>query len=254
VELSGDRLCKLTFILANRPKKNLVEIPIEDLENILRIEVSRYRSKGVISISTDATAKYDPESNSLVKKGENLRVGDVILRAVDKEGYVSEAENNKWRVVELIYSELLDVDELQVGRVYSVYSKAEQAVLPFSLTEVDLETKGFHFKSMVEGGQDIDANVRDLPSVYPAGTDSRVIHKIVLEHVEKNSRERYSRAELLIETVKDREFKLYVGETHVVEAVGDLSLTPPMNFTSSPLDCNLSGASTRKNVFLVAIV
>lgn len=187
------------------------------------MEVSRYWSKGVISVYTDARAKYDPASNCLVKKGENLKVGDVILRAVDKEGYVSEAENDKWKVVELVYTELLDVNDLRVGREYCVYSKAEQAVLPFVLSEVDLETKVYHFKSMVQGVQDIKANMHDLPSVYPAGTDSRAhadVHKIVLKHVEKNNRGKYSRAELLMETVKHREYKLHVGDTHVVEAIG----------------------------------
>jgi hypothetical protein len=107
----------------------------------------------------------------LVKKGENLKVGDVILHAVDKEGYVSETDN-KWKVAELIYTALLNVDDLRVGREYCVYSKAEQAVLRYALTEVDLETKIYHFKSMVHGVQDIDAHMHDLPSVYPAGTDS----------------------------------------------------------------------------------
>jgi hypothetical protein len=212
----------LLLVVMDRPSQNFVEITIKDLENTLHIEVSRFWSRGIISVYTDARAKYDPASNSLVKKGENLKVGDVILRAVDKEGYVAEMDN-KWKVVELIYTELLNVDDLRVGREYCVYSKAEQAVLPYALTEVDLETKVYHFKSLVHGAQDIDAHMHDLPSVYPAGTNSQAhadVHKIVLRHVEKNFRGRYSRAELLFESVKNADYKLDVGESHVVEAIG----------------------------------
>lgn len=189
---------------------------------MLHVEVSRFWSRGVIDVYTDARAKYDPMSNSLVKAGGNLKVGDVILRNVDAEGYVSEAEN-KWKVVELIYTELLDVDDLKVGREYCVYSKAEKGVLPFALTEVDLESKVYHFKSMVHGVSDIDARMHDLPSVYPAGTETRAhadVHKIILQHVEKNNRGKYSRAELLAESIRSREYKIDIGGTHVVEAIG----------------------------------
>lgn len=225
---SSETLCKFYFDASNiltdnaRPSQNFVEITIKDLENMLHIEVSRFWSRGIITVYTDARAKYDPASNSLVKAGGNLKVGDVLIRNVDKEGYVSQSEN-KWKVVELVYTELLDVDDLRVGREYCVYSKAEQAVLPFALTEVDLESKVYHFKSMVHGVSDIDSKMHDLPSIYPAGTDSKAhadVHKIVLQHLDKNNRGRYSRAELLVESVKDREFKLDIGRTHVVEAIG----------------------------------
>ena len=116
---------------------------------------------------TDARAQYDSAAETLVKQGKNLKIGDVVFRDVDANGIVSR-EPSKWRVEELVYTELLGVDDLRVGGEYGVYSKDEQTVLPFLLLEVNLETKVYQFKALVVGVSDIFSPVHDLPSVYPA--------------------------------------------------------------------------------------
>lgn len=96
-----------------------------------------------------------------------MKVGDVVLRNVDPNGLVSNTPY-RWKVEELVHTELLGIDDLRVGGEYGVYSKDERSVLPFLLLEVNLETKVYHFKSLVAGVSDIYSPVHDLPSVYLA--------------------------------------------------------------------------------------
>jgi len=127
--------------LHRRPTQGFVEITIKDLENMLHVEVSRLWSRSVVTVYTDSKAHYDVESNSLTKYGENLKVGDLISRRVDEDGRPSPDKYHSWRVVELTYTEHLTIDDLRVGNEYGVFVRAHQAILPFKLVVVDLESK-----------------------------------------------------------------------------------------------------------------
>ena len=107
---------------------------------MLHVEVARLWSRGIIQLFTDSKAQYDPETNSLTKLGQNLKVGDSILRQVDEEGR-QRREYYTWRVAELSYKEALRIDELKVGRDYGVFVSATQTVGSFKLESVNLETK-----------------------------------------------------------------------------------------------------------------
>jgi hypothetical protein len=210
--------------LRRRPAQGFVEITIKDLENILHVEVTRLWSKSLISVFTDSRSQFDPATNSLTKLGENLKVGDVVLRKLDCEGRPV-ADDRPWKVVELVYTKLLGVDDLRVGADYGVYDRTEEAVFPFKLVEVDLDTKKYHFQSPFAGVEDLRVSVHDLPSVYPAGTGMKAhadVHKVVVESLEQNSRNGCSRVELLMDGIKKQKFTLDVGNTHVVEAIGSV--------------------------------
>lgn len=192
------------------------------MENVLHVEISRFWSKGLISVFTDSRSQFDPATNSLTKLGENLKVGDVILRKLDCDGHPCSA-NRPWRVVELVYAKLLGVDDLKVGEEYGVYYRPEQAVFPFKLVEVDLDSKTYHFQSPLAGVEDLLVSVHDLPSVYPAGTGMKAhadVYKVLVENLELNRKGSYSRAELLMDGIKKQKFTLDVGNTHVIEAIG----------------------------------
>jgi hypothetical protein len=192
------------------------------LENILHVEVSRFWSKGLISVFTDSRSQFDPSTNALTKYGENLKVGDTVLRKLDPNGLPCR-EDRSWKVVELLYTKLLDVNDLKVGDDYGVYFRPERVVLPFKLSAVDLRTKMYHFHSLYAGVDDLLVSVHDLPSIYPAGTAVKAhadVHKVVLECVAPNSRGKYHRVELHMSCIKREKFTLDVGNSHVIEAIG----------------------------------
>jgi hypothetical protein len=94
-------LClELIFMLALpflfcRPSQGFVEITIKDLENVLHVEISRFWSKGLISVFTDSRSQFDPATHFLTKLGENLKVGDVILKKLDCDGNPC-TQNRSW--------------------------------------------------------------------------------------------------------------------------------------------------------------
>ena len=209
-------------VFIRRALQGFVEITIKDLENILHVEVSRFWSRGLISVFTDSRSQFDPCTNALTKFGENLKVGDIVVRKLDPSGLPCR-EDRSWKVVELLYTKLLDVNDLKVGDDYGVYDRQEQVVLPFRLAAVDLRTKLYHFESLHAGVMDLSFSVHDLPSIYPAGTSMNAhadVHKVVLESVVANSRGENHRIELHMSCIKREKFTLDVGNSHVIEAIG----------------------------------
>lgn len=209
-------------IVFDRPDQNFVEITIKDLENLLHVEISRYWSRGIISVFTDARSHFDHETRSLIKLGKNLKVGDAVLRRINSEGYVCE-EQHSWTVLELVYTQVLDIDEVKVGQNYGVYDNGDQAVLPFKLVSVDLDTKLYHFQSLSDAAEDIHAKANDLPSVYPPRTSMDAhaeVHKVVFQCNQTNRGGRHVRVGLLMETIQNEKFTLDIGKCHVVEAIG----------------------------------
>jgi hypothetical protein len=210
------------FIFLLRPLQGFVEITIKDLENILHVEVSRLWSKGLISIFTDSRSQFDPALNALTKYGENLKVDDVVVYKIDTNGLPCQ-ESFSWKVIDLVYTKVLDVNDLKVGVEYGVYNQLEEAVLPFTLKGVNLETKMYHFVSAQADMDDIRVSVNDLPSIYAGGTGMKAhadIHKVVLECLRPNRNGKHHRMELHMSCVKREKFTLDVGNAHVIEAIG----------------------------------
>lgn len=208
-----------------RPTQGFVEITIKDLENVLHVEISRFWSKGLISVFTDSRSQFDPTTKALTKLGENLKVGDVVLRKFDSEGR-SCSDDRPWKVVELVYTELLGVEDLKVGESYGVYYRPVQVVMPFKLAAVDLVSKAYHFQS-IAGAEDLRVSVNNLPSVYPLGTGINAhadVKMIVVECMAKKSAGGYYRMELPVDEIKKEKFTVDVGSCHVVEAIGSVVL------------------------------
>ena len=128
------------LFLLRRPSQGFVEITIKDLESMLHVEVSRLWSRGIIELFTDSRAQYDHETNSMTKFGEFLKVGDVVYRNIDAEGHASECSQS-WKVVELVYTESLSINELRVGQIYGIFVREKHSVQTFVLESVDLESK-----------------------------------------------------------------------------------------------------------------
>ena len=202
------------------PSQGFVEITIKDLENMLHVEVSKMWSKGLLSVYTDSKSMYDPKTNSLVKLGEHLKIDDTILRRVNEEGRKSN-HYYSWKVVELQYADSLSVEALRIGESYGIYVRAENAVLPFRLTGIDLQTQIYAFTSLQKESPDIKANAGSMPYVYPEGTRKHAeVNKVVVESVKKGSKGGYAREIMFMKDIQKKRFTLDVGHTHVVEAIG----------------------------------
>ena len=207
-------------MIVNRPTQGFVEITIKDLENMLHVEVSRLWSKGVIQCFTESRAKYDLASNSLVKQGEALKPDDLILRRVNPNGGRSN-EQYSWKVAKLIFTEPLRLEDLVIGQEYGVYIQLKNAVLPFRLTGIDLETNTYSFKALKDGIENIQTNAGSLPSVYPKGTTRHAdVSKVVVECVQKGESGGYSQEELTMKVIRKEKFTMDIGHTHVIECIG----------------------------------
>ncbi len=201
----------------NLVTEGFIEITIKDLESMLHREVTKLWSKGIIEVKLETKVFYDTQLNSLVKLGENLEVGDKVFRRVDPMGKPSK-ELHRWTVAETQDAEKLEVGDLCVGREYEIYVKREKAVHPFKLSEVDLYTRTYKFKSLKKKTKDIVATPHDLPAVYPKG--SKRLFKTVVFRCEVNGDSEDFHTESLSETLEGKKFMVDVGHNHVVQCIG----------------------------------
>jgi len=159
-------------------------------------------------------------SNSITKLGEHLKIGDSILRRVDPNGKPS-SEYFRWTVTELGYVQSLGLDDLRVEEEYGVYVRQENAVLPFKLKSVDLQTRTYKFKSLRKKMADLEAAAHNLPSVYPKGTKRHAdVDRVIFESVTKGDSGRNYREQFSMGEIRDSKFTLDIGHTHVVECIG----------------------------------
>ena len=215
-----------------RPTQGFVEITIKDLESLLHTEVSRLWSKGLLSVCSESKAKFDSVSQRLAKLGKHLKVNDVIRRA-NAEG--AKEGHKSWKVVHMIYSQPLGLDDLQIQQEYRVYVRQENAVLPFKLQCVCLESKVYTFKSLTDGVADLEVHVRNLPSIYAKDTESHADpHAVVVECTKVCEHGTVVREELLMKDIADENFILDTGNSHVFEAIGTCLL---QCLSSLPLLC-----------------
>lgn len=210
---------RASFVLFS-PTQGFVEITIKDLESLLHTEVSRLWSKGLISMSADSKASFDSETNRLTKLGMYLKVNDCIERQVDPDGKGCQ-RSYTWKVVDLIYSQPLGLDDLQIGIEYGVYVRQRGAVLPFKLIKVCLHSRTYTFVSLTGEVGNVEINAKNLPSIYAKDTNNHAdVHALLVECSRKGRNDGHTRQELLMRAVEQEKFILDVGNCHIVEAIG----------------------------------
>jgi len=144
---SHSLICNLYSLSPCRLESGFIEITIKDLENMLHVEVSNLWSKGFLHLHTDSRLSYDLRSNSLIKLGKYLKKDDAMLLSKDENGS-NTFDLVPWKVIELKYKKSLCVDNINVRTEYGIYVRAENAILPFELSEVDPDTQTYTFKSL----------------------------------------------------------------------------------------------------------
>jgi hypothetical protein len=193
---------------------------MKDLENMLHLEVSRLWSKGVVQVYTDADAQYDPESNALTKLGEHLKLDDLLVRKINGDGKKSD-HYHSWKVIDLIEVQALGLEDLKVGGVYAVFVRLQDAVLPFKLAKVDLQSRTYTFESLSDATSDLVAAAHNLPAVYAKGTTKHAgIESVVIECVEESSSGIRRSQEIPMKRVSKHIFSLDLRSSHVFECIG----------------------------------
>ncbi len=202
------------------PREACVEITMKDLANVLHAEMSRMWSAGIIEYFPDSEIMYSPEDNAVIKPGMHLKLNDVILRRVDSDGERSD-QYFSWKVAELVHLQPLGVDELCVGHKYEIFVQDQNRVAPFEVVSADMKSRSYSFKALKEGVVDLTATADNLPFVYPKGTCRHAeVSRIVVEYIDQGYEGEGTRQELLMHHVKDQNFKIELGQAHVVECIG----------------------------------
>ena len=171
-------------------------------------------------MSADSKASFDSETNRLTKLGMYLKVNDCIERQVDADG--KECRRSfTWKVVDLVYSQPLRLNDLQTGTEYGVYVRQKGAVLPFKLIKVCLHSRTYTFVSLTGEVANLEINAKNLPSIYAKDINHHAdVHALLVECTRKGRDGRHTRQELLMRAVEQEKFILDVGNCHVVEAIG----------------------------------
>jgi hypothetical protein len=158
----------------------------------------------------------------MVKQGNHMKEGDVILRSVDPDGKDC-SDLYPWKVAKLIYTQPLGIDDLKLGEDYSVWVHQDQKVRPFKLVGMDLDAKSYKFRPHAKEMSNLNVNATNLPSVYPLGTDTKA--HVSAQYIRFQCQEKRRTGEFFQQTVpmasiQDAKFTLDLGNTHVVEAIG----------------------------------
>ena len=167
------------------PDQGFVEITIKDLENILHLEISKLwsvhveiskgRSVNLIDLQTKSNARFDPIENIMVKRGDSLKVNDVVRRQVDKNGKTSK-DYHSWEITELKAFPRLTADQLVLKGNYLVHHRSVNQLKPVELIGIDLEGTGEKYKFREKKtGNDTQENIMTktkqyFPEVYNIGT------------------------------------------------------------------------------------
>ena len=202
-----------------RPTQGYLEITKKDLENMLHVCVTKMWSKGLVEC-IESNAYYDSEVNALTIRGEDLKLGDSILRRIDPNGKRIE-EQQSWKIVNLIHMKPIELEKLKTGAEYAVYIRHQDAVFPFKLSEVNVQARTYTFTSLQEGVDDVKVSAHMMPAVYRKGTKRHAgVENIVLECTTKNSSGYHRREEIPMKKIRKAKFILDIDSTHVIQSTG----------------------------------
>ncbi|CAJ1944605.1 unnamed protein product [Cylindrotheca closterium] len=229
----------------NEPSEGFLEVATKDLENMLHIQVSKLWSKGLIQVFTDADARYDPETNAIMKDGQYLKVGDLLVRKLNGDGKKSDLSHS-WKVTDVTKVTTLGIEDLKPNTEYAIYVALRDEVLPFKLTKVELQSRTYTFESLSDRSKDIVVQAHTLPAIYPKGTQRHMdVETFKIECLEPSSEGEYKSQVVPMKKVRNYKFTLDLHNTHVFQCVGkkEDSTTHLSTTTSEPYGlCCLQGA------------
>ncbi len=87
-----------------------------------------------------------------------MKIDDLIRRRIDENGVPSD-KHHLWKVVDLVYSQALALEDLHVGQEYGIYIRLDNALQPYILTGIDVHHGTYTFKALTPGKEDLKATV-----------------------------------------------------------------------------------------------
>lgn len=187
---------------------------------MLHLQVSKLWSKGLIQVFTDADAQYDPEANAIMKDGQYLKVGDMLVRKLNGDGKKSD-HSHSWKVTEVTKVTTLGIEGLKQNTEYAIYVPVRDEVLPFKLTKVELQSRTYTFESLSDSSKDIVVQAHTLPAVYPKGTQRHMdVETFKIECVEPSSEGDYKNQVIPMKKVRNYKFTLDLSNAHVFQCMG----------------------------------
>lgn len=157
----------------------------------------------------------------MTKKGEALKVNDLVKRPIDKDGNRSE-EYHTWEVKELELHQRLTSNDMSQGDFYYLYGREYSfgGLKKFQLVATDIEDPSDPLYKFHNKDQDKTIHVRAsrFPAIYSEAKHG--FKTIVLQCIEQNGQGAYERHSIDFNKAKKERFVMDVGQSNIVFATG----------------------------------
>jgi hypothetical protein len=184
-----------------------VEVTVKRLENMLLDEIIRLRSKDLLHYYTDSKVEVDVNTGALKKKGEALKVGDLIY---------PNGDGKNWEVTGFTYNSSLKPHELIQGGAYDIVSPKDGKVRPYRLERMDTTFDWYHFTAQEAGAADLAGKAGEIPPIFRSGEGRTDPTSIAIECKEETE----ERDTLDFDKSAKMFFDLDVANCHVLIAYG----------------------------------
>ena len=193
------------------------------MEAVLHLEISKLWSRNLLDLHTKSSAEFDYEKNVMTKRGNALKVKDLVKRLVDKNGKPSEVYHS-WEVVELKLHDSLRVKDMAHGEFYYIYERKFGGLVKFQLVSIDIGDGTYTFQNK-EKGITNEASVSSFPSVYQYDSHTsahthNTFKSIVFQCIEKGKRGGFVREEIDFDVAKNVAHIMDVGQTNIAFGTG----------------------------------
>jgi len=200
------------------PTQGFIEITIKDLENVLHLEISKLWSLDLLDLYSKSNASFDYKGNVMTKRGDALKVDDLVKLRIDKNG--KDITGCKtWRVINLELHETVDHMDLSLDETYQLYGRefisaygGLKSVRLVAINKRDPENPMYTFEDRDEGiVEEFDAN--RFPTIYD---DKNYGFKNIIFECIENGRK------LVVDfsQAKKEKYVMDVGQTNIIFATG----------------------------------
>lgn len=198
-----------TFV--HRPAQGFVEINIKRLEDILERELVSLASRELLLYYHNSEIIVDPETLKLQKRGQHLKIDEVVVGADGKKLFVSRFNYRE---------KLVESSQLKVGAAYRISMEGGSQLLPYRLSHKDAYG-WFHFNNLSLQCKPFSAREAELPPIYESFKGEASPSEVeLIEFGRGTAADTATQSSVNFTTLKDQQFEIDVADCHVVLASG----------------------------------
>ncbi len=157
----------------------------------------------------------------MTKRGEALKINDLVKRSIDKNGNESD-EYHTWEVIDLELHQSLAPADVKQGDFYYLYGRTYSygGLKKFQLVGTDIEDPSNPVYKFHNKDEKITTKVpaNRFPAVYNEAKHG--FKSIVLQSIERNRLGLYERHYIDFNRARKERFVMDVGQTNIVFATG----------------------------------